>query len=73
MSLVVPGDTTLHRYTDCDHGVVDVTCDQFEDYSLLDYSIAKPKMFLQTGCTGPSKRAKHLAQLLGFQEKEWIV
>jgi hypothetical protein len=60
MSLVVPGDDTLHRFIEWpDKTIVDVTCDQFS--FPLDYSQRKPRMFLQTGCTGPSKRARQLA------------
>jgi hypothetical protein len=66
MSLAVPNDATLHRYVQLADGrIVDLTCDQF-DFD-LDYTQGKPRMFLQTGCTGPSKRAQQLASILGLQ------
>ena len=55
----------LHRYVEYPDGqIVDTTCDQFDDYALLDYTQAKPRMFLQTGGVGPSRRATLLATLL---------
>lgn len=66
MTLDVPNDSTLHRYVEWpDRSIVDVTCDQFE--CDLDYAHGKPRMFMQTGCKGPSKRAQQLANLLGLQ------
>lgn len=68
MALKVPNDATLHRYVEWPDGmIVDVTCDQFDDYSLLDYTQASRRMFLQTGGVGPSKRAQLLAKLLGLK------
>lgn len=65
MSLAVPNDATLHRYVEWPDGrIVDLTCDQFE--ITLDYSQAKARMFMQTGGVGPSKRARSLANLLGY-------
>lgn len=67
MALAVPNDATLHRFVIWpDKMIVDVTCDQFDDYTQLDYTHAKPRMFLQTGGHGPSKRAQKLAALLGL-------
>jgi hypothetical protein len=64
MALVVPGDSTLHRFLIDDYTGkrVDLTCDQF-DFE-LDYTRAVKKFYLQTGCTGPSKRAAQLANIL---------
>lgn len=71
MTLVVPGDDTLHRFVKWQDGsIIDLTCDQFDDYSLLDYTQAKPRMFLQTGGRGPSKRARELAARLDLQRRE---
>jgi hypothetical protein len=66
-SLVVPGDETLHRFVELpDSTFIDVTCDQFPFE--LDYAQRKPRMFLQTGCFGPSKRARALAAELNLKE-----
>ena len=70
MTLDIPGDTTLHRFVevyDEQHNshIVDLTCDQFD--TPLDYSRRKPRMFLQTGGVGPSKRAQQLASLLKLE------
>jgi len=51
--------------------VADLTVNQFDNFDKLDYSKAKPRMFLQTACTGPSKRAKRLAELMGYHPEEW--
>lgn len=66
-ALEVPGDATLHRFVQWPDGeIVDLTCDQFDHYELLDYSKSVPKMFMQTGGVGPSKRARQLAALLSL-------
>lgn len=74
-ALVVPGDEGLHRFLkypeDYDPHIIDLTCDQFSDYSLIDYSKAKVCYFLQTACTGPSKRARILAELMDINPKCW--
>lgn len=77
MAVKVPGDPGLHRFLqwpgEDSNGkflqIIDLTCDQFSDINKVDYSKAKKCMFLQTGCKGPSKRARILAELMGY--KEW--
>ena len=66
--LTVPGEEALHRFVKWpDQTIVDLTCDQFSDYSLLDYSRAVVRPFLPVkGKAQPSRRAQHLAQVLGY-------
>lgn len=51
----------------------DLTADQFEDYNELieAYKNARRGFFVQSGCKGPSSRARHLARLMGYDEDEW--
>ncbi len=66
-ALHVPSYDTLHRFVKWPDGtIVDLSCEQFMDWSEIDYTKAKRRMFLQTGCTGPSKRARVLAELMGY-------
>lgn len=51
--------------------IADLTVNQFDNFELLDYSKAKPRMFLQTACTGPSQRAIKLAKLMGEEADAW--
>jgi hypothetical protein len=70
MALEVPGDQNKHRFLRYPDGSnVDLACDQFERYELLDYTKAKRSPFMQTGCTGPSARARQLADALGLTSK----
>lgn len=66
--LVIPGDAGLHRFVKWpDQTIVDLTCDQFSDYSVVDYSQAVVRPFLPvSGKAQPSRRARHLAQVLGY-------
>lgn len=73
-SVKVPGDPGTHRFLKWPTGeIVDLTAEQFPDYELVKsvYPLAKVTMFMQTGCVGPSQRAKQLAGLLGFNESAW--
>jgi hypothetical protein len=67
--LKIEGDDSLHRFVKWpDETIVDLTCDQFEDYSKVIYENAKVRTFLPVnGKAQPSKRAKHLAELLGYE------
>jgi hypothetical protein len=66
-SVGVPGDPWIHRYLRWpDNTVVDLTAEQFDNHELVDYNLGKRRMFLQTGCKGPSKRARMLAELMGY-------
>jgi hypothetical protein len=66
-SVGVPGDPWIHRYLRWPDGtVVDLTAEQFDNHELVDYNLGKRRMFLQTGCKGPSKRARMLAELMGY-------
>jgi hypothetical protein len=68
-SVKVPGDPGTHRFLMYPDGtIIDLTAEQFPDYELVKsvYSNAKVTPFMQTGCKGPSKRAKELAILLGY-------
>lgn len=70
MAVEVSGDSTLHRFVRWPDGrIVDLTCDQFDDYSLVQYQHATQRMFMQTGGFGPSKRARQLAALLDLPNK----
>jgi hypothetical protein len=60
--LRVLGDEAWHRFVKYPDGqIVDLTVDQFVDYSLIDYNNAKTQGFMYPS---PSKRARHLAELL---------
>lgn len=50
---------------------VDLTADQFDNYDKMDYYNSKRTMFMQTGCVGPSKRARQLALAMGYDEDYW--
>jgi hypothetical protein len=66
--LKIDGDESLHRFVKWPDGtIVDLTCDQFPDYSKVVYENAKVRPFLPvSGKAQPSKRARHLAKLLGY-------
>ena len=67
-ALTVPSYDTLHRFVKWPDGtIVDLSCEQFYDWSEIDYNLAKRRMFLQTGCRGPSKRARILAEMMGYE------
>jgi hypothetical protein len=71
-AVAIPGDPGPHRYLRWPAGeIVDLTCDQFADYNVVDYSKGKPKYFMQTGVKGPSARARLLATLMGHAEDAW--
>lgn len=73
-SVKVPGDPGTHRFLLWPDGkIVDLTCEQFSDYELVKsvYPNAKVTMFMQTGCKGPSSRAKELADILGYNVSAW--
>lgn len=67
--LRIEGDESLHRFVKWPDGrIVDLTCDQFPDYSKVVYQNAKVTNFLPvSGKWQPSKRARHLAGLLGYE------
>lgn len=68
----VPGDDGLHRFLRWPCGtIIDLTVEQFPDYSLVDYDKGKVQYFMQIARKGPSKRARHLAKLMGFKEDGW--
>lgn len=68
----VPGDPGTHRFLLWPDGqIVDLTCEQFPDYSLVNYANARVSYFMQSGCTGPSKRAQQVATLLGLDYTQW--
>lgn len=73
-SCKVPGDPGTHRFLMWPDGlIVDLTCEQFPDYELVKsvYPNAKVTMFMQTGCKGPSQRARELAGHLGIDQGAW--
>ncbi len=73
-SVKIPGDPGTHRFLRWPEGlIVDLTCDQFPDYEIvkLAYASARVTMFMQTGCKGPSHRAKELADILGYNVAAW--
>lgn len=71
-SLRVPGDDGLHRFVKWPCGtVIDLSVEQFSNYEDVDYTQARVRYPLQTGCTGPSKRARLLASLMGYNEDDW--
>jgi len=56
-----------------DNSIVDLTADQFVNYKNdIHYEEAKKSFFLQSGCKGPSKRAKVLAKLMGYSEEDYV-
>ena len=68
--LRIDGDESLHRFLKWPDGeIVDLTCDQFIDYSKVVYDKAKITPFLSvSGKRQPSKRARHLAGLLKYEK-----
>lgn len=71
--LTVEGDAGLHRYLKYPDGsIIDLTAEQFDDYyNRINYSKGKVRHFLQSACTGPSMRAKVLAELMGYNVNNW--
>jgi hypothetical protein len=70
MELKLPGEAAPHRFVKTpDNVIIDLARWQF-DFK-LPYDNAKPKMFMQTGGVGPSKRAQILAAKLGFVVTSW--
>lgn len=66
-SVSIKDDPWIHRYLRWPDGtVVDLTAEQFDNYENVNYENGRNRMFLQTGCKGPSKRARLLAELMGF-------
>lgn len=71
-SVKVPGDPGLHRFIKWNDGtIVDIAAEQFSNYEEVNYEQAKVRYFLQSGCKGPSKRAKLLAEYMGDDVNEW--
>ena len=70
-SVEVEGDDAVHVFMRWPkEQLVDLTCDQFPDISKVIYDNAKKKSFMQSGGPGPSKRAKILAEHLGFTDDD---
>ena len=71
-SVRVPGDDGLHRFVRWPDGtIIDLAVEQFDNYEEVDYSKQKVRYPLQSGCVGPSKRARLLAELMGFNPNKW--
>lgn len=51
--------------------VIDLTADQFDNHAEIDYNNSRRSGFIQSGCIGPSRRARLLASLMGYDEDEW--
>ena len=51
--------------------IVDLTADQFDNHEEINYNDSKRSGFIQSGCIGPSKRARFLATLMGYDEESW--
>ena len=70
-SVAVEGDDAVHVFMRWpDETLVDLTCDQFSDMDDIHYKAEKRKTFMQSGGAGPSKRARILAELMGFKDKD---
>ena len=68
----VPGDPGLHRFLKWPDGtIVDLAVEQFDNYEEVCYDKAQVCYFMQSGGPGPSKRARLLATLLGYNENDW--
>lgn len=76
----IPGDDGIHRFIKFPDGeIIDLAVEQFDNYEVINYELAQKSYFLQTGCTGPSKRTRLLAELMGYGDitkdkklkKEW--
>lgn len=64
-SVNVPGDDGLHRFIRWPDGtIVDLAVEQFDNYEEVDYDNAKVRYPMQSGCKGPSKRARLLHELM---------
>ena len=51
--------------------IVDLTADQFDNHEEINYNDSKRSGFIQSGCIGPSKRARILASLMGYDDDSW--
>lgn len=51
--------------------VIDLTADQFDNHSEIEYNSGCRTVLLQSGCVGPSRRGKLLAKLMGYSEDDW--
>lgn len=52
--------------------VYDLTADQFDNWTPDIYTNARRGFFIQSGCIGPSNRAKVLAELMGYDKDGWL-
>jgi len=62
-SLIVPGDNYKHYFVVDNGNIIDLTAEQFLDYSIIEYQEAKKSHFMNPS---PSKRAKKLAKLMKY-------
>jgi hypothetical protein len=51
--------------------IIDLTADQFDNYAEMNYNDSRRSGFIQSGCIGPSKRARILATMMGHDEDSW--
>lgn len=66
LSIKVEGDTLPHHYLKWDDGtIIDLTAEQYEDYSKLDYSKGYSSGFIGKGV---SKRTKKFGDLMGYKK-----
>ena len=62
-SLTIPGEDLKHYFLRWPDGsVVDLTAEQFEDFSLVDYSCGKTARFMYPS---PSRRAREIHAAMG--------
>jgi hypothetical protein len=62
-SLVIPGDEAKHYFIRWPDGtIVDLTAEQFDDFSLVDYSKGKKSHFMYPS---PSRRAREVHEAMG--------
>ena len=51
--------------------IIDLTADQFDNYAEMNYNDSRRSGFIQSGCIGPSKRARILATMMEHDEDSW--
>ena len=63
-SIKIDGEDITHHFLRWEDGtIIDLTAEQFDDYSKLDYSKSYPSGFIGKGV---SKRTQQFAKLMGF-------
>lgn len=71
MVVYVPSLDMNHWFLDMGGVRIDLTADQFANYSDVDYTKARGKGFLPIKGGGPSRRTRLLARYMLYDEDDW--